>query len=86
MSQLNQLKGQINSLAQDAKGTAQGLTGFKSKFSGAVGQVAATVGGSAQRVDQDMIATLQAAERQVDEAISALHAAASAASGYAASL
>lgn len=86
MSQLNQLKGQINSLAQDAKSTAQGLSGFKSKFSNAVGQVSATVGGSAQRVDQDMIATLQAAERQIDEAIRALQAAASAASGYAASL
>lgn len=86
MSQLAQLKQQINSIGNDAKTTAQGLSGFKSKFSQSVGQVSATIGGSAQHVDQKMIQTLQAAEQQVDAAIAALQQAASAASSYAASL
>ncbi|MCB0907794.1 MAG: hypothetical protein AB7L91_11480 [Dehalococcoidia bacterium] len=86
MSQLAQLKQQINSIGNDAKTTAQGLSGFKSKFSQSVGQVSATIGGSAQQVDQKMIQTLQAAEKQVDAAIAALQQAAAAASSYAASL
>jgi len=86
MSQLQQLKQQIGSLASDAKSTSQGLSGFKTKFSQAVGQVAATVGGSSQQVDQRLISTLQAAEKQVDQAIAALQAAASEASKYAQSL
>lgn len=86
MSQLSQLKQQINGIGNDAKSTAQGLSGFKSKFSQSVGQVSATIGGSAQQVDQRMIQTLQAAERQVDAAIAALQQAASAANSYAASL
>jgi ABC-type transporter Mla subunit MlaD len=86
MSQLGQLKGQINAISQDAKTTAGGLSSFKSKFSQAVGQVNATIGGSAQQIDKNMIATLQAAEKQVDAAVQALQAAASAANQYAASL
>ena len=86
MSQLAQLKQQINSIGNDAKSTAQGLSSFKSKFSQSVSQVSATVGGSAQQVDQKMIQTLQAAEKQVDQAIAALQQAAQAANSYAASL
>ncbi|HET9893933.1 MAG TPA: hypothetical protein VFQ44_03270 [Streptosporangiaceae bacterium] len=86
MSQLAQLRQQINGIGNDAKTTAQGLTGFKSKFSQAVSQVSATIGGSAQQVDQKMIQTLQAAEKQVDGAIAALQQAAAAASSYAGSL
>ena len=36
MSQLSQLKQQINGIGNDAKSTAQGLSGFKSKFSQSV--------------------------------------------------
>ena len=86
MSQLSQLKQQIASIGNDAKTTAQGLQGFKGKFSQAVSQVQATIGGSAQSVDQQMVTTLQAAERQVDAAIAALQQAAQAANKYAASL
>lgn len=86
MSQLQQLKQQVASIGNDAKSTASGLSGFKSKFSTSVSQVSATIGGSAQRVDQNMINTLQAAEKQVDAAIAALQQAASAANSYAASL
>jgi hypothetical protein len=86
MSELQRLKQQIASIGNDAKSTASGLAGFKSKFSTAVGQVSSTIGGSAQRVDQNMISTLQAAEKQVDQAIAALQQAASAANSYASSL
>ncbi|EXJ50783.1 hypothetical protein AS96_12810 [Microbacterium sp. MRS-1] len=86
MSQLTTLKQQIASIGNDAKTTAQGLQGFKGKFSQAVSQVQATIGGSAQQVDQQMISTLQAAEKQVDAAIAALQQAAQAANKYASSL
>lgn len=86
MSQLTQLKQQIASIGNDAKTTSQGLAGFKSKFSQSVSQVSSTIGGSAQQVDQKMIQTLQAAEKQVDAAIAALQQAAQAANSYAASL
>lgn len=86
MSQLTNLKQQVSSVGQDAKSTAQGLSAFKTKFSSAVGQVSATVGGSAQQVDQKLIASLQAAEKQVDGAIAALLASAAAAQQYANSL
>ena len=86
MSQLQVLKGQITQVGSSAKTTASSLAGFKSKFSQAVSQVQATVGGSATNVDRDMIATLQAAEKQVDAAIAALESAAQSASKYAASI
>lgn len=86
MSQLTQVKQQLASIGNDAKTTAAGLQGFKGKFSQAIGQVQATIGGSAQGVDRDMIQTLQAAEKQVEAAISALQQASQAASKFAASL
>lgn len=86
MSQLQQLKAQLNGIASDAKSTAGGLSAFKSKFSAAVGQVNAAIGGSAQRTDQEIIATLKSAEKQVEAAVQALQQAAAKANGYAASL
>lgn len=86
MSQLSGVKQQLTSIASDAKSTAAGLTGFRSKFSQAVNQVDATIGGTAQGVDKDMIQTLQAAEKQLDAAIAALQQASQAASKFAASL
>ena len=46
----------------------------------------ATIGGSAQGVDKDMIQTLQTAEKQLDAAISALQRASQSASKFASSL
>ncbi|CAM3804490.1 hypothetical protein [Smaragdicoccus niigatensis] len=86
MSQLTQLKQHIAAVGNDAKTTAQGLAGFKSKFGQAVGQVTATIGGSAQNVDKDMVQALQAAERQLDQAIVALQQAAQVAHRYASSI
>jgi hypothetical protein len=86
MSQLSTVKQQLTSVGNDAKTTASGLAGFKSKFSQAVSQVEATIGGTAQGVDKEMIQTLQAAEKQVDAAIAALQQASQAAARFAASL
>ncbi len=85
MSQLGQVKSQVMQIANDAKSTAGGLSAFKSKFSQAVGQVNATIGGTATGVDKQMIATLQAAEKQLEAAVAALQQAAQAASSWAAS-
>lgn len=86
MSQLGNVKQQLTTIGSDASTTANGLAGFKSKFSQAVGQVNATIGGTAQGVDKDLINTLQAAEKQVDAAIAALQQASKSARDFAASL
>jgi hypothetical protein len=86
MSQLGQLKQQLGQIASDARSTGAGLAGFKSKFSASVSQVSGLIGGSAQQADQQIIATLQAAERQVDSAIAALQQASQTAQRYGASL
>lgn len=84
MSQLGQVKAQVLHIAGDAKSTAGGLSAFKSKFSQAVGQVNATIGGTATGVDKQMIATLQAAEKQLEATVAALQQAAQAAGDWAA--
>lgn len=86
MSQLTVVKQQMTSIGNDAKTTAAGLAGFKSKFSQAINQVQSAIGGSAQNVDKELIQTLQAAEKQVDAAIAALQQASTAAARFAASL
>lgn len=86
MSQLSSVKQQLTSISTDAKSTSAGLAGFKSKFSQAVNQVQATIGGTASGADKEMIQTLQAAEKQLDAAIGALQQASQSASKFAASL
>lgn len=86
MSQLSSVKQQLTSISADARSTASGLAGFKSKFSQAISQVQATIGGTASGADKEMIQALQAAEKQLDAAIAALQQASQAASKFAASL
>lgn len=86
MSQLRQLQQEVLAIAVDAAGTAQGLAGFKLKFTQAVGQVSATVGGSAHGVDRALISVFLAAEKQLDSAIQALEQAASEAHKFSQSL
>ncbi|UVJ38044.1 hypothetical protein [Arthrobacter sp. CJ23] len=86
MSQLANVKQQLASIGNDAKTTAAGLAGFKSKFSRAIAQVQAAVGGSAQGVDREMVQTFRAAEKQVDAAIAALQQAERAVTKFASSL
>ena len=86
MSQLQQLKGSIESVAQQAKSTAGQLQSFQVKFSQSASQVQATIGGSAQAADKNVLAALDDARSKVDAAIAALHTAASVASRYGGSL
>lgn len=86
MSQLSSVKQQLTSISSDAKSTAAGLAGFKSKFSQAINQVQAAIGGTASGADKEMIQTLQAAEKQLDAAINALQQASQSASRFASSL
>ncbi len=86
MSQLGTVKQQLTSISADAKSTAAGLNGFKSKFSQAVNQVQATIGGTASGTDRDLIQALQAAEKQRDAAVATLQQASQSASKFAASL
>lgn len=73
MSQLNTVKQQIIQVSNDTKTTAGGLSSFSGKFSSAINQVEASIGGTAKGTDKQLIATLQAAEKQVKAAIDALN-------------
>lgn len=86
MSELNKLKGTIDSIAQSAKQTGGSLGQFRSKFSQHVSSVQSAIGGSAQRKDQEVISVLQDAQKKVDAAAQALENAAKIASGYGKSL
>lgn len=86
MSQLSQLKGEIESIAQQAKATAGQLAAFKSKFSQSASQVQSTIGGSAQSKDKEVVQAIQEAQAKVDAAAEALQQAARVASSYGQSL
>ena len=86
MSNLQQLKGTIESIAQGAKKTGGSLSQFTQTFTQQVAQVQSAIGGSSQRKDQEVIAGLQDAQRKVSEAVKALESAARVASSYGKSL
>ena len=86
MSELSQLKGTINSIAQSAKQTGGSLGQFKSKFSQHVNSVQSAIGGSAQRKDKEVIGALQDAQKKVEAAAQALDKAAKIAASYGQSL
>ncbi len=86
MSQLQQLKGTIDSIAQGAKQTGGSLSQFKQTFDRHVSQVESAIGGSSQRKDQEIISALQEAQSKVDAAAQALQNAAKTASSYGQSL
>lgn len=86
MSQLSQVKQQLDAISSGAKTMTNGLQGFRANFLKASAQVQAAVGGSAQGVDKDLIETLQEAEKKVDQAIEALQRASKTVSQYGRSL
>lgn len=86
MSQLQQLKGTIDSIAQGAKQTGGNLAQFKQTFSKHVSEVQGAIGGSSQRKDQEVISSLQDAQSKVEAAAQALESAAKTASSYGQSL
>lgn len=86
MSDIQKVKQAMESIASGTKQTGSSLSAFKSKFSNQMSQVTASIGGSAQRKDKEVVQALQAASKQVDAAIQALDQAAKLASGYGKSL
>jgi len=86
MSQLTKLKQQIDGVAQEAKTTGAALAAFRSKFAGSISQVQATIGGSAQGKDREVVKALQDAQKKVDAAAQALEQAARTARSYGQSL
>jgi len=86
MSEIQRLKQELNAIAAEAKKTAGGLSSLKPKLSNSAQQVQRTIGGTAKRTDQQMIQTLQAAEKQVEAAIAALQKAATTAQQFSSSL
>lgn len=86
MSQLQQLKQQINGLGQAARRTGQELAQFDSAFAQQSAQVQATIGGSAQSKDRVMTASIQEAKIKVHAAVEALARLSQTANQYAASL
>lgn len=86
MSQLQQLKGSVNALAQQAKSTAGQLEAFQQTFSQSASQVQATIGGSSQSADKEVLNSIDDAKSKVAAAAQALQAAANTAKRYGDSL
>jgi hypothetical protein len=86
MSDIKQLKSRLDQIGRDARSTAGNLAAFRGRFNRQAADVERTIGGTATGVDKNMIETLQAAERQVSTAISALERVATIAGRYGASL
>lgn len=85
-SQLGNLKRTIDELSKDAQRTGNNLSTFKNTFNKSIGTVSSTIGGSAQRKDQEVIASFQEAAKAVEQAVAALEQAAKIGSQYGQSL
>lgn len=86
MSQLSQLKGQIESIVQQAKSVAGQLGAFRSRFAQTATEVQSAIGGSSQNKDKEVVQAIQEAQGKVDAAVEALNQAARIASTYGQSL
>ncbi|MFI5959293.1 hypothetical protein [Cryptosporangium sp. NPDC051539] len=64
-------------LSDKSEKMATALLAQKQSFNQAISAVQGTIGGSARKTDQNMVAALQAAEKKLDEAAQALKHAAS---------
>ncbi len=83
MSQISQLKQQVNQVASDAQNTAAGLSAFSNKFTSAIAQIEGLIGGTAKGTDKQLIATLQSADKEVKAAVQALQSASKSAKDWA---
>ncbi|MGB3301887.1 hypothetical protein [Gordonia sp. (in: high G+C Gram-positive bacteria)] len=86
MSELQQLKQTLNSIAQSTKQIAGELGSFERKFQSQSNRVSQAIGGSAQRKDREVLEALSKATRDAKQAEAALQNAARVASQYGASL
>ena len=85
-SQLMQVKQQVHALSGDAESMAGALGGLKTRFGTTADRVQSSIGGSARQADRTMIASLRAAEKQLESAIAALRAASQEGKKFASSL
>jgi hypothetical protein len=72
MSVVEQLRGQLHAVAQDADQGAASLGGFQNKFSHASQQVLALIQGSATGADRDIAEVLDAASKSLASAVESL--------------
>ena len=86
MSQLQQVKQALQSISQGSKQAGSNLAQFSRQFNQQSQRVAAVIGGSAQRKDQEVIQALTEASKAVQQAQQALETASKVASSYGQSL
>lgn len=82
MSQIQQLRDQIEWFATQTKSTAAQLESYQAIFDQEASEVEALIGGSAQGGLNNVLAAIEEAKRKLDTAVAALHEAASEASRY----
>lgn len=68
MSQLSQLKAQINQIANNIGQTAVAMNSFSQNLQQQIGAVSNAIGGTASNEDQQMVAALQLAVKSVQDA------------------
>lgn len=86
MSQLQQVKQALQGISQGSKQAGSNLAQFGRQFNQQSQQVAAVIGGSSQRKDQEVISALTEASKAVQQAQQALDTAARVSSQYGQSL
>jgi len=72
MSVVEQLKGQLHAVAQEANHGASGLGGFQNKFSQASQHVLSLIQGSATGADREIAEVLDAASKSLASAVESL--------------
>ena len=82
MSQLGNLKQQVNGIGTAAKASAANLSSFFQQFSTKIGEVQSLIGGAASGADQQAMQSFQAAAKAVQQAVAALEGAAQAANRW----
>ncbi len=83
MSQIEQLKLQLHSLADQSRSGVASLAGFRQRFEQAGQHVQALIAGSATGADRDITTVLEAAAKSVDQAMQALQIAETGCRSYA---
>jgi len=83
MSQVEQMRMQLHSLADQSRQGAASLGGFKQRFEQSSQQVQALIRGSATGADRDIATLLEAAAKSVDQAVQSLQIAEAGCRSYA---
>ena len=75
MSQLSQLKAQINQMAVNVGQTAASMNAFSQKLQQQIAAINGAIGGTASNEDKQMVAALQQAQKSVQDAARQMQAA-----------